>query len=161
MNESHKKICKAVFKSDNVEKAILAVLTVSSPDEVVTAAAQIVGSESKELCKRNSGSILQQKDHDSLMTFTWDKFHKELEIRASNVLKIVSAIVSDIPAIPGEKKYINTLHTIASGFHGRNQEMSGLHYCVAFLLVHGGCTQRVSSKRIVHTCSLHVAIDTI
>lgn len=101
-------------------------------------------SESKNLCKRHSGSVLQNKDHQSFMTFTWDKFHKELEIRAPNVIKVVSAIVSDIPLTPSDKKHMNLLHTIASGFHGRNQEMSMLHYCIAFVLVHGGCTLRVS-----------------
>lgn len=77
------------------------------------------------------------------MSFTWDEFHKELEIRAPNLLKVVSAVVSDIPVAPAEKKFMHILHTIATGFHGRSQEMSGLHYCTAFLLVHGGCTQRV------------------
>lgn len=142
MNEAHQKICKAIFKSDNVEKTVLDVLTISNPEEVVAAAANIVNAESKELCKRNSGSLLQKKDHASLMSFTWDKFHKELEIRAPNLLKVVSAVVSDIPVAPTEKKFMHILHTIATGFHGRSQEMSGLHYCTAFLLVHGGCTQR-------------------
>lgn len=103
MNEAHQKICKAIFKSDKVEKTVLDVLTISNPDEVVAAAANIVNVESKELCKRNSGSLLQKKDHVSLMSFTWDKFHKELEIRAPNLLKVVSAIVSDIPVAPAER----------------------------------------------------------
>lgn len=55
MNEAHQKICKAIFKSDNVEKTVLDVLTISNPEEVVAAAANIVNAESKELCKRNSG----------------------------------------------------------------------------------------------------------
>ncbi|CAG2189420.1 unnamed protein product [Mytilus edulis] len=142
VNEIHTKICKAIFKSENVEKAILDILVNSNPDDVVTAAAKVVKSESKNLCKRHSGSVLQNKDHQSFMTFTWDKFHKELEIRAPNVIKVVSAIVSDIPLTPSDKKHMNLLHTIASGFHGRNQEMSMLHYCIAFVLVHGGCTLR-------------------
>ncbi|CAC5375422.1 unnamed protein product [Mytilus coruscus] len=58
----------------------------SNQDDDVTAAAKFVKSESKTLCKRHSGSVLQNKDHQSFMTFT------ELEIRAPNVLKVVSAI---------------------------------------------------------------------
>ena len=119
-------------------------LVSSNPDDVTTAAAKVVMLESKDLCRRNSGSILQNKEHESIMTFTWNKFYNELEIRAPNILKIVSAIVSDIPVTPSDKKYMNILHTIACGFHGRNQEMSGLHYCVGFVLFHGGCTLRVS-----------------
>lgn len=77
------------------------------------------------------------------MSFTWDKFNKELDIRVPNVLRIVSSIVSDIPPMIGEKKYMNILYTVASGLHGRSMEMSGLHYTIAFVLVHGGCTLRV------------------
>lgn len=75
--------------------------------------------------------------------FTWDKFDNELEIRAPNVLRIVSSIVGDIPRMIGEKKYMNIIHTVQSGLHGRIMEMSGLHYTIAFVLVHGGCTLRV------------------
>lgn len=143
-NEIHKKICKAVFKCEHVEKSVLDVLVTSHPDDVASAASKVVMSESKNLCKRNSGSVLQQKQHDDLMTFNWNKFNSELEIRAPNTLKIISAIVSDIPVTPSDKKFMNIMHTIASGLHGRNQEMSGLHYCIAFVLYHGGCTLRVS-----------------
>lgn len=83
------------------------------------------------------------KDQEKLMSFTWDKVNQELEICAPNLLKIVRSIVSDIPVIPGEKKFMYVLHTVASGLHGRSLEMSGLHYCIAFVLVHGGCTLRV------------------
>lgn len=62
MNEAHQKICKAIFKSDNVEKTVLDVLTISNPEEVVAAAAYIVNAESNEVCKRNSGSLLKKKD---------------------------------------------------------------------------------------------------
>ncbi|XP_056014422.1 uncharacterized protein LOC125649436 [Ostrea edulis] len=142
MNDAHKKMCKAIFKSDNVEKTVLDVLASSNPDDVVMAATKIVQAETKAICKRNSGSLLLKKDHDSMMTFTWNKFHKDLEVRAPNLLRVISAVVSDVPVAPSEKKFMNILHTIATGCHGRSQEMSGLHYCIAFLLVHGGCTQR-------------------
>lgn len=42
----------------------------------------------------------------------------------------------------GEKKYMNILHTVASGLHGHSMEMSGIRYTIAFVLVHGGCTLR-------------------
>lgn len=35
VNEAHQKICKAILKSDKVEKTVLDVLTISNPDEVV------------------------------------------------------------------------------------------------------------------------------
>ena len=116
---------------------------ISNPDYVVTAAAKVVHAETRDMCKRNSGSLLQNKDHSSIMSFTWDKLHKELQIRAPNLLKVISAVVSDVPVAPMEKKFMHILHTVATGCHGHSQEMSGLHYGIAFLLVHGGCTQRV------------------
>lgn len=125
-----------------MEQTVISLLVKEKPREVVDAAATVVSEEARELCKRNSNSILMKKDQESLMSFTWDKFNKELEIRAPNVLRIVSSIVSDIPPEIGEKKYMNILHTVASGLHGRSMEMSGLHYTIAFVLVHGGCTLR-------------------
>lgn len=71
------------------------------------------------------------------MSLTWDKFQRECEILTPNLLKVVSAVVSDIPVAPAEKKSIHILHTIATGFHGRSQERFGLHSCIKFLLVHG------------------------
>lgn len=142
-NKLHQALCKAICKSENVEQTVISLLVKEKPREVVDAAAKVVSEEARELCKRNSNSILMKKDQESLMSFTWDKFNKELEIRAPNVLRIVSSIVSDIPPMIGEKKYMNILHTVASGLHGRSTEMSGLHYTIAFVLVHGGCTLRV------------------
>lgn len=84
-----------------------------------------------------------KKDQESLMSFTWDKLNEELEIRAPNVLRIMSSILNDIPQMIRGKRYMNILHTVASGLHGRSMEVSGLHYTIAFVLVHGGCTLRV------------------
>lgn len=139
-NKLHQALCKAICKSENVEQTVISLLV---KEKTRDAAAKVVSEEARQLCKRNSNSILMKKDQESLMSFTWDKFNKELEIRAPNVLRIVSSIVSDIPPMIGEKKYMNILHTVASGLHGRSTEMSGLHYTIAFVLVHGGCTLRV------------------
>lgn len=84
-----------------------------------------------------------KKDQESLMSFTWDKLNEELEIRAPNVLRIMSSILNDIPQMIRGTRYMNILHTVGSGLHGRSMEMSGLHYTIAFVLVHGGCTLRV------------------
>lgn len=139
-NKLHQALCKAICKSENVEQTVISLLV---KEKTRDAAAKVVSEEARELCKRNSNSILMKKDQESLMSFTWDKFNKELEIRAPNVLRIVSSIVSDIPPMIGEKKYMNILHTVASGLHGRSTEMSGLHYTIACVLVQGGCTLRV------------------
>lgn len=96
-NKLHQALCKAICKSENVEQTVISLLVKEKPREVVDAAAKVVSEEARELCKRNSNSILMKKDQESLMSFTWDKFNKELEIRAPNVLRIVSSIVSDIP----------------------------------------------------------------
>lgn len=139
-NKLHQALCKAICKSENVEQTVISLLV---KEKTRDAAAKVVSEEARELCQRNSNSILMKKDQESLMSFTLDKFNKELEIRAPNVLRIVSSIVSDIPPMIGEKKYMNILHTVASGLHGRSTEMSRLHYTIAFVLVHGGCTLRV------------------
>lgn len=76
-----------------MEQTVISLLVKEKPREVVDAAAKVVSKEARELCKRNSNSILMKKDQESLMSFTWDKFNKELEIRAPNVLRIVSSIV--------------------------------------------------------------------
>ena len=77
------------------------------------------------------------------MSFTWDKLHKELHIRAPNRLKVISSVVSDVHVAPKEMRFMHILHKVATGCHGHSQEMSGLHYGIAFLLVHGECIQRV------------------
>lgn len=87
-----------------MEQTVISLLVKEKPREVVDAAAKVISEEARELCQRNSNSILMKKDQESLMSFTWDKFNKELEIRAPNVLRIVSSIVSDIPPMIGEKK---------------------------------------------------------
>lgn len=45
---------------------------------------------------------------------------------------------------------MNVLHAVASGLHGRSLEMSGLHFCIAFVLIHGGCTLRTCKNWIVY-----------
>ncbi|XP_061188750.1 uncharacterized protein LOC133196920 [Saccostrea echinata] len=144
-NETEQKICRAIFNgrsSGNAKNAIIAVVSTAYRKEVVTAVSHIISCESKELCKRNSGSILQQKDHNSILEFSWDKFYRELHIKAPNTLRVIQSAVSDVPVAIGEKKFINLMLTVASAFHGRNQEMPSVHYQLGFILAHGGCTQR-------------------
>lgn len=38
------------------------------------------------------------------------------------------------------------LQKSATCLHGRNQEMSALHYITAFILARGGCTQRLNHR---------------
>ena len=82
----HKKICKLMFHNLQVEKGILHLLKSTSPNELVTEAATVVANECKELCKRNSGSVLQDRSHDGILTFSWDKFHKQLQVSAPCLL---------------------------------------------------------------------------
>lgn len=78
-----------------MEQTVISLLVKEKPREVVDAAAKVVSKEARELCKRNSNSILMKKDQESLMSFTWDKFNKELEIRAPNVLRIYPLGLTD------------------------------------------------------------------
>lgn len=78
-----------------------------------------------------------------MLKFSWEKFHSELNIRAPNTPRVIQSAVSDVPVSIGEKKFVHLMLTVATAFHGRSQEMSSLHYQLAFILPHGGCTQRV------------------
>lgn len=145
-NETEKKICRAILNersSGNAKKSIVAIVTTAYSDEVIIAVSRIIGSETKELCKRNSGSILRQKDYNNVLEFSWENFHRELHIRAPITLRVIQSAVSDVPVSIGEKKFIHLMLTVATALHGRSQEMSSLHFQLAFILAHGGCTQRV------------------
>jgi hypothetical protein len=146
-NEQEKKICRAIVQersSGKAAKSIISFLSETNKREIVNAASLIIASESKELCKKNSGSILQRKDHDSMLEFSWDEFHKELQLRAPSILWVINSAVCDVPVKVEDKKFIHVLHSVASALHGRSAEMSSLHYQIAFILAHGGCTLRVS-----------------
>ena len=80
---------------------------------------------------------------EHIREFQWDKFHTELQLRAPNTLKVTSSTISNIPVIPGEKKFTQLLLNIANVFHSRNQEMSSLHYQIVLILTHGSCKQKV------------------
>lgn len=62
-NETEKKIRRAILNERSsgnaAKKSIVAIVTTAYSDEFITAVSRIIGSETKELCKRNSGSILQ------------------------------------------------------------------------------------------------------
>ncbi|CAC5374739.1 unnamed protein product [Mytilus coruscus] len=94
------------------------------PDDLVTGAAAVILKECKELSRKNSGSILQDKIHNGVLTFTCDKFHKELSLRAPNVLKVVSSRISDVPVSPGEKPFIHIMNTEPLAQHSRYNQMS-------------------------------------
>ncbi|VDI19247.1 Hypothetical predicted protein [Mytilus galloprovincialis] len=59
-----------------------------------------------------------------------------------STLKVISSALNNIPIAPGEKKYTTLMHIISMALHGRNQEMSSIHYQIGFILTHGACKQR-------------------
>ena len=145
---SHRQICRAVWRGQNVEKCILDIIAESRPDLVASSASKIVSTECQGLCRRGSGSILQDKAYESIFSFSWDKFNQELQIRAPHTLRIISSMISDITVPPEEKKYLHIMQTVSDALHGRSEQMSSLHYQIGFILTHGGCKQRVSKKLI-------------
>uniref|UniRef100_A0A8W8MLR6 Uncharacterized protein n=1 Tax=Magallana gigas TaxID=29159 RepID=A0A8W8MLR6_MAGGI len=98
--------------------------------------------ECKELCCKNSNSVLQARSHHDILSFTWDKFHQELTLRAPNTLRIVSSMLSDVPLSPEGKPFLNLMHTISMALHSRYNQMSLTQYLCGFVLMHGGCTRR-------------------
>lgn len=127
----------------NVINCILEIIWKSDPTSIATVASKLVNRECEGLCKRGTGSILQDTSYKGLFDFTWDDFRKEIQIQAPNTLKIISATVCNPTITPTPKKQLCILHTFASGVHGRFQEMSNLHYQIGLILAHGGCTVRV------------------
>ena len=150
-DEVLKQICRVVYKNSNVINCILEIICKSNPTSLATAAAKLVNKECEGLCKRGTGSILQDKTYDSLFNFTWDNFQKEIQIRAPHTLKIISSTVCNPTVTPTPKKQLCILHTFASGVHGRFQEMSNLHYQIGLILAHGGCTVRVYMFNFIYT----------
>lgn len=86
--------------------------------------------------------MLQQKDHNRMLLGKVSQGAPNI-IRAPSILEVIQSAVSDVPVSIGEKKFIHLMLTVATALHGRCQEMSSLHFQLAFILAHGGCTQRV------------------
>lgn len=131
----HKVLCKAIVDNNNVDKTIVNCLCQSNPNVVVNAVAT---------CHRGSGSFLQKKDYEDLMKFQWENLYKDLQDRCPHTLSIISSMVQSPPPEVLSKPFFHVMLSSATCLHGRNQEMSALHYMTAFILARGGCTQRVS-----------------
>lgn len=139
---SHRNICRAIHRNVNVEKIIVDIVSKTHPELITAAAAGIVSTECEAICKRGSGTILQNQSFSGIFEFQWDEFHNELLLKAPNTLKIVSSTFSSIPLTPEDKKFNQLLFTMGNVLHGRSQEMSSLHYQIALLLTHGACKQK-------------------
>lgn len=74
--------------------------------------------------------------------------YDDLSRTCPSLLELLSSVVCDIPPAPPSKPFVHIVLTAAVALHGRNQEMSLMHYFTGFILTHGGCTQRVS-----YTCT--------
>lgn len=140
----HKVLCKAIVDNNNVDKTIVNCLCQSNPNVVVNAVAKLIEDECNKACRRGSGSFLQKKDYEDLMKFQWENLYKDLQDRCPHTLSIISSMVQSPPPEVLSKPFFHVMLSSATCLHGRNQEMSALHYMTAFILAHGGCTQRVS-----------------
>jgi hypothetical protein len=123
-NPSHKTIFKAIMRENDAENTIL--------------------DECRNICKRNSGSILQDRSHDDILQFSWDKLENELRNLAPNLFQIACSIVTDNSSSMSDRSRIQMLNAVAYALHARSREMTVLQYLAGLVLLHGGCTQRVS-----------------
>ncbi|VDI70700.1 Hypothetical predicted protein [Mytilus galloprovincialis] len=89
------------------------------------------------------------------MEFSWNKLKNELVIRAPGILKIISAIVSDIPSSLTDNRLRHVLQSAVIAFHGRSREMSTLQYIVCMIQAHGGCTNRDIERLVKIGLSVH------
>jgi hypothetical protein len=126
-----------------VEEGLLKTIVSNKPDSVVSAAAELINSECEDLCKRNSESILRDKSHENIMTFSWDKFYSELQLRAPGFIRVFSAAVVSVPKSLSDSKLQHVLLAAAICLQGRNREMTTVQHLIGFIMSHGSCTQRV------------------
>lgn len=150
-NDNHRQICRTICRGQNVERNIIEIIGRSHQDVLTTAVSKLVAKECETICKRGSGALLQDRAYDGIFQFSWDKFHKEIEVKAPNTLKIISSTISNIPVVPTEKKFLCIMSTVASALHGRSQEMSSLHYQIGFILTRGTCKQKVSTVCLLNS----------
>ncbi|XP_056013603.1 uncharacterized protein LOC125669312 isoform X1 [Ostrea edulis] len=121
---------------------MLDVLKKSNPSYLVNQTCEIIGDECEKICKRNSGSVLQDRTYHGILNFSWDELEGELQTLAPNLLQIVKSIVSDKPSSMSDRCRIQMLNAIACALHARSREMTALQYLTGLILLHGGCTQR-------------------
>ena len=121
-------MCKAIFSEKGANKTILSVLKVTDPDEIIDTAASLVADECRSLCKRYSGSILQDRSFEGIFQFSWEKLENELQLRAPKFLHIVSHAVTDKLSTQSQRCRIQMLYSIASALHARSREMTVLQY---------------------------------
>lgn len=72
-------VCKSIVRGGDSEKTILENLCSSHPKLVTNRVAKIIMEESRDLCKRGSGSLLQKKDFQDVFKYKWDMLKLELE----------------------------------------------------------------------------------
>lgn len=137
-------MCKAIFAQKGASKTILNILKFTSPDEIIEIAASfIVADECRSLCKRYSGNILQDRSFEGIFEFSWEKLENELQLRAPKLHHIVSHAVTDKPSTQTYRCHTQMLYTIARSLHVQCREMTVIQYLTGFILMNGGCTQRV------------------
>lgn len=146
-NDAHKTICKAFIRGKGVEKIIVDSICKANKSAVIHGAGQILKEESQRTCKRGN-SLLQRKDYHNFFGFHWKDMYDDLSRTCPSLLELLSSVVCDIPPAPPSKPFVHIILAAAVALHGRNQEMSLMHYFTGFILTHGGCTQRVS-----YTCT--------
>lgn len=108
-DESHKQICRAVFRGQNVEKCIIDIIGKSGPDHITSLASKIVSEECTKLCKRGSGTVQQENSYEGIFSFFWDKFYTEIQIRAPNTPLNLCHLLSAILLLNQVRKNSNAL----------------------------------------------------
>ncbi|XP_061185175.1 uncharacterized protein LOC133193230 [Saccostrea echinata] len=160
VSPSHKVVCKAILDNKNVDKTIVNTLCQQNPNIVVNAVTKIIEDECSKICHRGSGSFLQKKEYEDFINFEWENLSKDLQNRCPHTLSIISSIVQNPPPGILSKPFFHVMLSSAICLHGRNQEMSALHYITVFILARGGCTQRTieslcKAGLCVHPQTLH------
>ena len=144
-NPTHRTICKAFFEKDDLDRidnVIVQSICKTNPAVVVAGSSQVVKEEAKQMCRNET--ILRRKDNESLLSFTLEELYCELREKCPFLLTMLTNVITDkLPAEPVWNDLKDIVMTAAMALHGRNKQMSALHYVMGFILSHGGCTLQV------------------
>ncbi|XP_033755665.1 uncharacterized protein LOC117338420 [Pecten maximus] len=158
---SHKVICKAmVDNKSEMEKTIVDILCKTNPMAVVKGVSKLIEDECTHVCYRGSAACLQNKKFEHFQNFNWKTLYDDLLDRCPHIMAIITSTVQRQPPNIVSKPFFHVMFSSATVLHGRNQEMSVLHYMIAFFLARGGCTQRTMESLCkagicIHPKTLH------
>lgn len=111
--------------SPNTDHMIVENIAKRNKVVLINTANRLVKEEYRKICKRESGSIPQKKEHHDFLRFSWENYYHELQSSCPLILSTVSAIVCDIPPAIPSKHFMHIMMTAAIGLHKQKPGVIG------------------------------------